>query len=180
MEDFWHAAAGDSLSFAEHKKAYRKVISHKREYFDLLSFDTVIEVAAGTGALSSVMADHGMRVTAIERAGDKLNEARQNTRGQNIHFVQADVFPAIPFQDKIFDLAVTSFLAHSLSEEERLWLYKEMARVSKYQILIYDYADSGIRDELFYCNIGLDISFVAVEQIMVDELTAWYVATPAG
>ena len=56
-----------------------------------------------------------------------------------MNLISADIIRGVPFEDKSFEVSVTSFVAHGLSSADRKKLYTEMKRVTQHMILIYDY-----------------------------------------
>jgi len=45
----------------------------------------------------------------------------------------------LPFKDKSFDVAISSYVAHGLEEEEKKRMYAEMSRITKKYVIIHDY-----------------------------------------
>ncbi len=74
-------------------------------------FDTVLELACGTGWWTQWLAQHARRVTAIDAAEEMLALNRQRVTATNVHHVLADVFLWTP--DRRYDLVFFAFwLSH--------------------------------------------------------------------
>lgn len=178
--------------YQRQRRRFRQVIEGARGLFDLAAHETVLDVGSGTGALCSVMRDMGMQVTGVEPAGRMLAAARRQPGNHGIDFLQADALKGLPFADKAFDIVIASYVAHGMGPQERQRLYREMRRLSRRHMIIYDYnprrspiitlaerLEGGdyfnfIRvapDELRACCAGLQV-------IYVDRRAAWYICTP--
>lgn len=122
-------------------KAYRRNMDILEELIDFSTYKKVIDIGCGTGALCKVLSDKGFDVTGLDSAYKMLNVAKKNLNHNEINFVQANILEKLPFIDKSFDIAITSYVAHGLKEQERRIMYAEMQRITKHFIVIYDYND---------------------------------------
>ena len=98
----------------------------------------------------------------------------------------------MPFEDKSFDVAIASYVAHGLKEPERRLLYAEMKRLSKHLVVIYDYNGnrSALTDIVEWLEGGDYFNFIKkvkgelgevfgeVRTIDVDVRATWYVCAP--
>lgn len=187
------------LFYDRQKSRYRSVIDQSSEGLDLASFDTVLDVGCGTGALCSVLHGKGLAVTGIEPAQKMLNIAQKQPENRNITFVRADVLDKLPFADKSFDISIASYVAHGLQKNERKQMYAEMSRVTRHKVIIYDYNQTrGLlttlvewlergdyfhfikqaKDEMEQCVSEMTECFSEVKVIDVDAKAAWYIGTP--
>lgn len=187
------------LFFRRQKRKFSEVIDTVKLELDLASFKTILDVGCGTGALCSVLHQKGLEVTGIEPATKMLEIAKRKTKGQNIHLIQANVLEGLPFEDNSFDIAIASYVAHGLPPEERKRLYKEMGRVTREHVVIYDYNQKrsaltslvewmeggdyfrfirSAEKEMKGCVTELKSCFSEVRVVNVDTRAAWYICTP--
>ncbi len=187
------------LFYDMQKKSYAKIIAEARSQFDLLDFKSIIDVGCGTGALSSVLEDLGMDVTGIDPAEKMLKVARSKNHNKDITFIKANVLEGLDFPDKSLDIAISSYVAHGLKQDQRKTMYKEMSRISKEYVIIHDYNKKrsfftslvewleggdyfhfikNIEPELNDCLDDLKKCFIAVRVVNVGVRANWYICTP--
>jgi len=106
---------------------------------DLAQGQSVLDVGCGTGALCSVLEERGLVVTGIEPAAGMLAIAQKKLSGRGISLIQANVLDRLPFADQSFDVTIASFVAHGLMPAERQNMYREMSRLSRDKVILYDY-----------------------------------------
>jgi demethylmenaquinone methyltransferase/2-methoxy-6-polyprenyl-1,4-benzoquinol methylase len=90
----------------------------EREFDSLLAalerqrpFDTVLELACGTGWWTQWLAHHARHVTAVDAADEMLAFNRERVKSSNVRYILADVFSWRP--DRQFDLVFFAFwLSH--------------------------------------------------------------------
>lgn len=184
------------LFYKVQKKRFTEVIEGLEKKLDLSSFETVIDIGCGTGALCSVLNGKGLSVTGIDPAYKMLEIARNKQENKDISFIQADVLVGLPFDDNSFDIAIASYVAHGLEAEERQRMYAEMSRVTKQWVVIYDYNDKrsllitiiewleggdyfhfikNAEPEMRDCVLEMKSCFSKVEVVNVDASAAWYI-----
>ena len=187
------------LFYKIQKKRFTEVINGARNEFDLTAFKTIIDIGCGTGALCSVMSEKGLTVTGIDTAGKMLEIARSKPENKNIRFFQANVLETLPFEEKRFDVALASYVAHGLRAGERKLMYAEMSRVAKHFVVIYDYNDKrsplttfiewleggdyfhfirNAEPEMKDCISEMKSCFSDVKVVNVDTRAAWYICKP--
>jgi SAM-dependent methyltransferase len=187
------------LFFTRQTRKFREVLDRVQPKLDLTSFRTVLDVGSGTGALCSVLRSNGLEVTGIEPAAKMLGIAKRKTKTQDIRFIQANVLEGLPFEGRSFDISIASYVAHGLKPDERKRLYKEMGRVTKEYVIIYDYNQKrslltsfvewaeggdyfrfikGAEKEMKNCASELKSCFSEVRVINVDVRASWYICTP--
>jgi 2-polyprenyl-3-methyl-5-hydroxy-6-metoxy-1,4-benzoquinol methylase len=77
----------------------------------LRPFDTVLELACGTGWWTQWLAQHAGHVTAVDAAEEMLALNRERVNAANVRYILADVFSWKP--DRQFDLVFFAFwLSH--------------------------------------------------------------------
>ena len=196
---FNRIAPAYGLFYDMQKKSYSNIITKVRSQFDLLEYKSIIDIGCGTGALSSVLNDLGMDVTGIDPAEKMLNVARSKNGNQDITFIKANVLEGIAFQDKCFDIAISSYVAHGLQQEQRKIMYKEMSRISKEYVIIHDYNKKrsfltsfvewmeggyyfhfikNVEPELNDCLDDLKKCFEEVRIVNVSVRANWYICKP--
>ena len=112
---------------------------------DLGKFDTILELACGTGIWTETLLKMGNHVTALDAATEMLDIARQKFRNQRIQFQQADLFHWEPTQQ--YDLVFfANWLSHVPPEalDEFLGNVKQAVQPSGYVALIDQYLPSNL------------------------------------
>jgi ubiquinone/menaquinone biosynthesis C-methylase UbiE len=181
------------------KRHYGTVINRVSKELDLTSYDTVLDVGCGTGALCSVLNEKGLAVTGIDPADKMLRIAKRQPENKIITFIQANVLQQLPFENKTFDISIASYVAHGLQKNERKLMYAEMGRVTKSKVIIYDYNQKRAlltsiiewlergdyfhfikvaKDEMEQCVSEMSECFSDVKVVNVDSKAAWYICTP--
>jgi len=132
------------LYFDWQVKNYRAILAGARGEFDLRDYGSVLDIGCGTGALCQVLQEYCPEVTGLDTAPAMLAIARKKTGPTGpdlaaISFVEGDVLAGLPFPDKSFDLAVSSYVAHGFQSPERRRLYAEMSRVARQAVVLFDY-----------------------------------------
>jgi SAM-dependent methyltransferase len=187
------------LFYTKQKKRYAKVIDDVKNELDVTAYQRIIDVGCGTGALCSVLNQKGLTVTGIDPAQKMLNIAIEKSKNNSIIFIQANVLERLPFDDKYFDVSISSYVAHGLQPDERKLMYAEMARITKHWVVIYDYNKKrsfmttiaewleegdylnfvkNAELEMKSCVFGKRECFSDVKVINVDVQAAWYISTP--
>jgi ubiquinone/menaquinone biosynthesis C-methylase UbiE len=101
------------------------------DQLDLQPHFTVLDVAAGTGHLSRVIAPHVKRVVALDLTPEMLAEGRREATQQgltNLVFERGEA-EALPYPNDVFDLVVTRFSLHHFADP--YGPVQEMARVCR-------------------------------------------------
>ena len=187
--------------FKKQKRKYQRIIEFMKDSCDLTKYENVLDIGCGNGALSAVLHDAGLKVTAIDNSKHRIKLAKKKTKGLPIDYLVADVLESLPFENKEFDVVITSYLAHAFDQEKRRKLYLEMARLAKSKVIIHDYsthhppfialseyADGGhyyqfIQSpvkELEECLKDMETCFNEVKKVDINIYTAWYICTPSN
>lgn len=95
--------------------------------------DTVLDVGTGTGILAEYGAPVAAQVYGIDYSGDMLSKAAKKAARRKLGNVllQWGDAKSLPFEDGIFDVAVSSFMMAHLAKEEKPKVLAEIARVVK-------------------------------------------------
>lgn len=132
------------LFFNRQVREYSLILNSVKDEFDPYNYESVLDIGCGTGALCKVLQGYNLQVTGIDPAEAMIKVAMKKTgtiekNKHPIKFICGDVLKGLAFEDKLFDFSITSYVAHGLILEEREILFKEMKRVSKQTIVIFDY-----------------------------------------
>lgn len=113
--------------------------------------------------------------------------------------MHGNVLEQLPFQDKVFDISIASYVAHGLQKNERKQMYIQMGRVTKDKVIIYDYNQNRTlltsiieclergdyfqfikeaEEEMKNCLYEMKECFSEVKVVNVDSKAAWYICTP--
>ncbi|HCT63628.1 MAG TPA: hypothetical protein DIC19_05965 [Erysipelotrichaceae bacterium] len=113
------------------RKHYKRVI----EAMALKPHSKILDLGAGTGAMASLLSvDHD--VLAVD--GSKAMVRVMRRLNPDIYVDQLDITQKLPFEDKQFDVVLTSFVLHGLKAKDRLHVLSEMKRVADL-VIVYDY-----------------------------------------
>lgn len=112
----------------------------------------VLEIAAGTGRFSLMLASMGVKVTACDISEPMLDIARKKAKekglDESVDFFRGDA-ERLPFEDDTFDLVVAIRFMHLVDHPEKF--LREMARVSRDRVVFDTFSLSSLR--IFYNNI---------------------------
>ena len=168
---------------------YRAIIEDNRDFLDLGNYRSALDIGFGTGALCRVLAENGLQVTGVEPVERMLRIAKKRNADIDADCVRADVLEGLPFEDDAFQISISSYVAHGMKKEDRLRMYREMARVTEKKMIIYDYNQERRLANDFvewleggdYFNFikvvedELRVEFGNVSKRNVDKRAAWYV-----
>lgn len=189
-----------ALFYSYQKKRYRKTISEMKDTLDVTRYSSVVDIGCGSGALANVLAESGLNVTAVDGAEGMIKWAKKKNNNSAITFLHADVLAPLQLEDKRFDLAITSYVAHGMMEHERKRLYALMSRLAINYVIIHDYNDKRgfltsiiewmergdyftfikqAKEEMEKCVSELKTCFDTVEVVQVGKRANWYICTPA-
>lgn len=187
------------LFAAKQEARFAKVIHALAPALDLGTYQTILDVGCGTGALCAALLRCGLTVTGVDAAERMLREARKNPKLLNVPLLLANAADALPFADKHFDVSIASYVAHGMGSPARERLYAEMARVTRHKVIIYDYNQrrslpttilewlehgdyfhfiQNAEAEMRACASPSGACFSAVRVIPADTHASWYVCDP--
>lgn len=181
-----------SLAFNYQVKYYTRILAEAAEEIDWSQYHSIIDVGCGTGALCQVLAKQGQMVTGVDAADKMIEIAARNLLEKGVTLLTADALSGLPFADKSFDLAISSYVVHGLPEADRQIFYKELSRVARHLVIIHDYnaKRSWLTDIAEWLEGGdyfnfikqaeteMKVSFSEVRIIPVGKRAAWYVCSP--
>lgn len=120
---------------------FKTIFNNIKSEFDISVYKNIVDIGCGTGALCNVLYEQGLSVTGIDPAKGMIETANKKSYNKDIKFIEANVLTGLPFENKSFDVSISSFVAHGLDKNERQIMYDEMIRITKHLVIIYDYND---------------------------------------
>ena len=180
------------LAFKYQAKHYTRIMADAGEEINWIQYQSIIDVGCGTGSLCQVLARQGLTVTGVDAADKMVQIAARNLQGQEVNLLRADALNGLPWADKSFDVAISSYVVHGLPEAERQIFYKELSRVARHKVIIHDYNAnrSWLTDAVEWLEGGNYFNFIEqapqemqshfsqVRIIPVAKRAVWYVCTP--
>jgi len=180
------------LFYGHQKRHFGAVLDRVDADLGLSAYKSVIDVGCGTGALCSVLNQRGFAVTGVDAVQGMLNVGARKPENRGIEFVQASATGRMPFENKSFDVAIATHVAHGLKGPERRLLYAEMARIARHLVIIADYNEnrSALTNIVEWFEGGDYFNFIKqvkgelgemfgeVRTIQVDVRATWYVCVP--
>ncbi len=127
------------LFFSYQTNTYGRLFDKVYNELDLVLYREIIDVGCGTGALCKELYKRGFNVTGLDSSKEMLSVAKDKLKGRAINLIHSDILIDNTLAEKTFDVSITSFVAHGLKKEERNILYRQMERITKHMIIIYDY-----------------------------------------
>jgi ubiquinone/menaquinone biosynthesis C-methylase UbiE len=178
--------------FTYQTRYYRKVLEKAKPLCDLSRYESVIDVGCGTGALCSVLHSQGLKVTGVDSAARMLAVAAKKLSSTGVQLVQADAHQILPFSDKSFDIAISSYTAHGMPKAERIKLYREMSRLARHRVILHDYNDKRAfivdiaerlegSDYYNFIHCAEEEMSTVFRDVVVQNMAptaAWYICTP--
>ncbi len=99
---------------------------------------TVLDLCTGNGGMANEFYKRGHKVKGIDISENLLKLAKKNT---NIEFELMDLNKLNSFPDKSFDIVNIGFALHGFSKDFRMFILKQMARISRQAILVIDFTN---------------------------------------
>lgn len=171
---------------------YQKILKRAAQELEGVNYNNIIDVGCGTGALCYVLNQQGFNVTGVDAEPGMIKIAEKKLQNHAVYLLQADALGKLPFKDKSFDVAISSYVIHGISAAGREVFYKEMNRVARYKVIFHDYNDnrSLLTDLAERLERGDYFNFIRqarkemadnfkdLRVIQVDKRAAWYICTP--
>jgi len=181
------------LFYDYQKKHYNKILDNVQKELAFNGYKNIIDIGCGTGALCSVLQQRGLSVTGIDPAQGMLDIPMKKQENKEIQFIQASALERLPFEDKSFDISISSYVAHGLKAYERKTMYDEMSRITKDLVIFYDYNEkrAALTDIVEWLEGGDYFNFIRVAKdemkehfgevrvIDVSERGALYICEPS-
>ncbi|EJO5347378.1 methyltransferase domain-containing protein [Clostridium botulinum] len=121
----------------------------------------ILEIGVGTGNLASKFLNNNCNIIGIDQSREMLLVAKQKYPKLKVRLGE---FLKIPYENKFFDIIISTYAFHHLNEMEKVIAIQEMIRVLKDDgmIIIGDLMFKSIDDEK---NILNELSKKQVEEI---------------
>ena len=129
-----------SLFYGYQQDRFRDAVSVAKPRFDISAYESALDVGCGNGALCSVFAENGLKMTGVDHSTKMIEKAKLKNGETTIEFLYADALKGLPFDDDSFDFSIASYVAHGLVSEERKKLLYEMRRVSKSYVILHEFS----------------------------------------
>ena len=158
--------------FYDHQKRHFEALLDRVEAdLRLSAYRSIIDVGCGTGALCSVLNRRGFTVTGVDPVPAMLSVGTKKKENQGIEFLQASATDRLPFEDKSFDVAIATYVAHGMQAHERKRLYAEMDRISRHLVIVADYNQnrSALTDFVEWLEGGDYFNFITRAQSELRE-----------
>jgi len=108
---------------------------------------SLLDVPCGYGRFTALFARLGITATGADVSSDMVRLARENqVPSGSSRWLHADIF-ALPFADAAFDCALSiRLLHHRFSDDERVRMLRELARVSRRFVLLSFYLSTPLHN----------------------------------
>ncbi len=114
---------------------YSKIVDKNIQLIKDENINTVLDIGCGTGAFGYVFKKKGYEVTGIDVAPKMVKRGKEN----DLYCKTGDISNGLNCKDNSYDMVISAMVAHGLTEEKRIALYKEAKRISNKAVLIQDY-----------------------------------------
>lgn len=177
------------LFFNFQLKYFKRIQDKANHEIDISQYNNVLDIGCGTGALCKTLYDEGLDVTGVDPSMGMIKQARKRLEDTSVNLFTINPKEKFPFEDKSFDLVITSYVAHGLEPIERMKLYKEMRRITRKIVIVHDYNDKRAilttivewleRGDYFnFIKVArqeMEEIFEKVKEINVDTRASWYI-----
>jgi SAM-dependent methyltransferase len=119
--------------FPEYRRAVKKL--------NLPNDYSVLDLATGTGILAAAFNEVGHRVKGLDFSKKLLKRARKRFEG--VEFEIFDLIKISEVKSELYDIVSTGYLLHGLSPDFRNYILKNMVRISKKYVIVFDYCCDG-------------------------------------
>ena len=145
---------------------YNKVLNKVYEKSTITGENiSVLDIGVGTGNLAKRFLENNYRVVGIDQSREMLRVAKHKYPNLKVRLGE---FLKIPFNDKVFDIIVSTYAFHHLNSEEKSLAIKEMIRVLK------DNGKIVIGDLMFKNRVEEEWVLKELTEVQVDEIKDEY------
>jgi len=177
------------LFYNHQRRGFCRALAELESCVSWRSFASALDVGCGTGALCSVLQEHGLQVTGIDASRAMLKVGAQMRKNVGIEFRQESVLEGLSFDHESVDMTFACHVAHGMTKGQRGVLYQEMKRITKHWVILYDYNQrrKTLTDFVEWLEGGdyfrfiqevhgeLREHFSAVTTVPVTKQSSWYV-----
>jgi SAM-dependent methyltransferase len=123
------------INYDKTRKADLRIFNKIYELLDYPISKIIIDIGAGTGNYTSLLAEKGNKIVALEPSSEMINQATKNENVQWIKGFAED----IKLANNVFDIAICILSIHHFSDLKKS--FNEISRVLKLKgvLLIYTY-----------------------------------------
>ncbi len=114
---------------------YGKIVDQNIHLIDHKNIDTILDIGCGTGAFGYVFKKQGYEVMGIDVAPEMVKRGKNN----DLYCETGDISKGLKCKDNSYDMVISAMVAHGLTEDKRVNLYKEARRIADKIVLIQDY-----------------------------------------
>lgn len=151
-------------------KLYKNYNSILEEVYNIAIKNTkeapsILEIGVGTGNLANKFIREGYNIVGIDQSREMLNVAKEKNPRLKVRLGE---FLKIPFDNKVFDVIVSTYAFHHLKENEKIVAIGEMIRVLK------DHGKIVIGDLMFKSEEDKDNILKSLAEDQVKEIQDEY------
>jgi len=88
---------------------------------------SILEIGCGTGKNTSLLAQIGEKVCALDFSESMIHQAKAKLRSDHVHFVVADITRPWPYEERSFDLIVCNLVLEHI--QDLTFIFSEASRV---------------------------------------------------
>lgn len=139
---------------------YRTAMKYIHDYLNTMNNPKIIDIGAGTGAYSTVLADEGYDVTAVELVKHNLMTLKR--KSNKVKAYLGNAMDLHVFKDNTFDMVLLfGPMYHLISEEEKIIALNEAKRIVKknglilisyymneYAIITHGFIENTIKEDI--------------------------------
>lgn len=173
-------------------KYYEETLIKVKDEIDITKYKTVLDIGCGTGALCYVLYKNGLKVAGVDVAEKMVEKSKEKLKDTDVEIYGVNPEENFPFEDKSFDIVISSYVAHGLKRDQRIELYKEASRLAKERVIFHDYNKNRalLTTVIEWLERGDYFNFIKVAEtemkqhfkdvkvIDVYERAAWYILKP--
>lgn len=169
---FNHIALFYALAYRWQRKHYHEIYANL-PHCDLSRYSSILDFGCGNGAMASVFTELGLKTIGVDQSLGMLRVAKKQKENQAVTFIQGGNDNRLPFASKSFDIVLAAYVAHGIQPEQRLKLYAEMKRISRYLVILHEYNQnrSLLTSIVEYAEGGDYFNFIRIVQ---DELKGFF------
>lgn len=173
-------------------RSYSRLLQTNRDLLAIRDGGRILDIGCGTGALTYSLKMMNFDIVGIDASPAMIEQARRANRHAGITFMVSDLSEGLDFESKSFDLVIGSYIAHGLSEHDRIRLFEESKRLAKEQVIFHDFnqkrsifidfvewLEGGDYFNFIYSGSQeMEKIFSSVRAIEMGRFISWYLCAP--